>query len=238
MPIRLTPTVKWLLIINLAAYVLQHTLELVTGVHLSQYLGLVPIKAVLNFWIWQLFTYPFLHGPPWHLFLNLMMLAFLGSDLESIWGKRRFIIFYIFCGLTAGISYLLIQIFVSGGLTSPLVGASGAIFGLLLAYGILFSERTLLFMMLFPMKAKHFVWILAGMELMTLLYSPDGGGVSSVAHLGGMVGAIIYLWSVAYLSKRAKRPRTAGRRARDYLKLVVDNNRDKDDNDPGKQTWH
>ena len=232
MPIRLTPAVKVLLIACLAFFVIQHTADQFFGMNLLGLFALVPSSFVNHFAIWQLFTYPFLHGDVMHLFLNLIMLAFMGGELEATWGTPRFLRFYFFCSSIAGLLYLLLQVFVrANGIHMPMVGASGAIYGLLMAYGLIFGERVLLFMMLFPMKAKHFVWILAGIELLSTVFSGNGG-LSSAAHLGGMVAGLGYLWGRATFSvwnrQRSEGIASKGKRARKkvqpkHLKLVINN---------------
>jgi membrane associated rhomboid family serine protease len=251
MPIRITPAVKYLLIACVAMFILQNVVDQFMGGHMLAWLGLVPSGFVNQYRFWQSLTYPFLHGSIMHLFLNLLMLAFIAGDLEAAWGTRRFLQFYFFCAIWAGVAYLLLQFFVWGGLNSPMVGASGAIYGLLMAYGILFGERVLLFMLLFPMKAKHFVWILAGLEFMTTAFS-GRGGLASAAHLTGMAAGFVYLWGYAWIrvaSRRRKaglgalsgKPKPKKRRKSDHLKLVINNEKDADlgeDSDHGPKTWH
>lgn len=244
--LRLTRTVKWLLIANVALFIIQQTVDRFMGGNLLGWLGLVPGAFVMQFRVWQLFTYPFLHGDVMHLFFNMLMLVFIGSEIEAVWGRNRFLRFYFLCSSVAGLAYLFMQFFVTGGLQVPMVGASGAIYGLLMAYGLLFGERVLLFMLLFPMKAKHFIWILAGVEFLTSLYSP-GGGLSSVAHLGGMLTGFLYVWGRAYWNARRRmrgmmdrKPflRTGRRKKKrdsTHLRLVV--NRE-DEDDDGPKTWH
>jgi membrane associated rhomboid family serine protease len=247
MPIRLTPVVKTLLISNLVLFLIQQTADRFLGGNVTGLLGLVPYSFVVEHHFWQLLTYLFLHGDVMHLLLNMLMLAFVGGELESIWGRWRFLRFYLICGMSAGVLYLLLQVFRSE-LTTPMVGASGAIYGLLMAYGLLFGERVLLFMMLFPMKAKHFVWVLMGVEFMSSLFS-GRNGLSSAAHLGGMVAGLVYLWTVATwrrMQRSGKGPGLPkwprqGKTSRKHLKLVVNRppNLDSDDDaDPGPKTWH
>jgi membrane associated rhomboid family serine protease len=256
MPIRLTPAVKALLIASFAFFVIQHTADQFFGMHLLSVFALVPSSVVNDHWFWQLFTYPFLHGDVMHLFLNLMMLAFMGGELEAAWGTPRFLRFFFFCSTLAGLLYLFLQIFARSGqgLHLPMVGGSGAIYGLLMAYGLIFGERVLLFMMLFPMKAKYFVWILAGIELMTTVFS-GSGGLASAAHLGGMAAGFGYLWGRATYSVWKKRQVSSGGQIKggsaapkkkriqpQHLKLVINNKNQvelestEDDNDP--PTFH
>jgi len=255
MPIRLTPAVKALLVACFAMFIVQQTADQFMGADLLGSLGLVPSSFVFDFKIWQIFTYAFLHADVMHLFLNLLMLAFIGGELEATWGTRRFLGYYFLCSVGAGIFYLLLQVFVTrgSGLHTPMVGASGAIYGLLMAYGLIFGERVLLFMMLFPMKAKHFVWILAGVEFMSAVFSGHGG-LANIAHLGGMAVGFGYLWIRAAFRvaqknraqkasgvQRVKRIQKEG----GHLKLIIDNDRDTEKpglgrtgKDGGPKTWH
>ncbi len=259
MPIRLTSAVKALLIACFVVFIVQQTADQYFGANLLGGLGLVPAGIILEYRFWQLFTYPFLHGDVMHLFLNLMLLVFIGVDLEMLWGTRRFLKYYFFCSTCAGIVYLLIQTLAWKGqnLFVPMVGASGAIYGLLLAYGLLFGERVFLFMLFFPMKAKHFVWILALVELMTTLFSGRaGGGLASAAHLAGMGGGFVYLWVRALWQisqrRRVERGSQGGsglfsasqpKKNPGHLKLIIDNEKKTssgrwEDSDPGPKTWH
>lgn len=252
MQIRLTKAVKALLIACFSAFIIQQTADQFFGANLLGWLALVPSGFVIDHRLWQIFTYAFLHGDVMHLFLNLMMLTFIGGELEAAWGTARFLRYYFFCSVSAGILYLLLQFFVWGGqgLYTPMVGASGAIYGLLVAYGLIFGERVLLFMMLFPMKAKHFVWILAGVEFLSTVYA-GRGGLSSAAHIGGMVAGFGYLWGRASwtvfnrdwrhwshrLERQDSKRRQKRKKAAEHLKLVINNDSDTDSDDQPK-TWH
>lgn len=256
MPIRLTRAVKALMIACFAAFLVQQTADQFLGGNLLEWFGLTPSAFLLKGRVWQLFTYAFLHGDVMHLFLNLMMLAFIGGELEALWGTRRFLKFYFFCSGVAGLFYLVLQMFSSdGGIHVPMVGASGAIYGLLAAYGILFSERVLLFMMIFPMKAKHFIWVLAAIEFMSTIYS-GRSGLASIAHVGGMAAGFGYLWGAAAWKVMRRRrnesketrkaakdaaDRAKRRKSADHLKLVIDNEGEGKadrDADPTPKTWH
>jgi membrane associated rhomboid family serine protease len=233
MPIRLTPAVKALLIACFAFFVIQHSADQFFGTNLLGAFALTPIAFINGHLFWQIFTYAFLHADVMHLFLNLMMLAFIGGELEATWGTKRFLRFYFFCSVTAGLFYLFLAMFAFHGeaLHLPMVGASGAIYGLLMAYGLIFGERVLLFMMLFPMKAKHFVWILAAVELMSTVFS-GSSGLAGIAHLGGMAAGFGYLWGRATFavwkrqraeganSPKAKKKRRIQPK---HLKLVINN---------------
>lgn len=232
MPIRLTPAVKALLIACFGLFVVQHVADQFFGMNLLGAFALTPAAFINQRYFWQIFTYAFLHADVMHLFLNLMMLAFIGGELEAAWGTQRFLRYYFFCSVSAGFLYIFLTIFAFHGevLHMPMVGASGAIYGLLMAYGLIFGERVLLFMMLFPMKAKHFIWILAAVELMSSIFS-GGGALSGVAHLGGMAAGFGYLWGRATFAvwkrkrtEMAGRPRAKKRKIQPkHLKLVINN---------------
>lgn len=249
MAVRITPMIKFLLITCFATFIVQQTADRFYGADLMGWLALVPYGFVNGHRFWQIFTYAFLHADVMHLFLNLLMLVFIGGELEASWGARRFLQYYFTCSMAGGALYLFFQLLMSGdGLRTPMVGASGAIYGLLTAYGILYGERTLLFMMLFPMKAKHFVLILGGVELMQGVFGSTSSLLSSTAHLGGMVAGFIYLWTRATLSISKKAGRkfsfagTASKvfKKKTHLKLVVSNEK-KDPKNPTNsdpKTWH
>ena len=230
MPIRLTPAVKVFLIACVTVFALQ--LFAPVG-----FLALTP-GAFFHGMLWQIVTYAFFHSDPIQMVLNMLMLAFIGSELETIWGTKRFVQFYLFCVVCAGLLYCLLSRVM--GFNGMMSGSSGGIFGLLAAYGILFKERMMLFMMLFPMKAKHFIWILAGVEFLSSI-SYGRNGLVSVAHLGGMAAGYVYLygratWNVFVkqrkdnwtTTRRAKRAKSAS-----HLKLVKNERRPPDD-----KTWH
>ena len=206
-PIRLTPAVKGLLIGCIAMFIIQQSVDRFLGGNLLGWLGLIPSGFVMGFRFWQIVTYVFLHGDVSHILMNMLMLAFVGGELEVIWGTRRFLQYFFTCSTAAGLLYLAFQLLLwrESGLNQPLVGASGGIFGLLVAYGLIFADRTLLFMMIFPMKARHFVLVLAGVEFFTTVFSPTGGGMlSGIAHLGGMGAGFISLWLRASAKIKAK----------------------------------
>lgn len=248
MPIQLTKAVKAILILSFVSFLIQQTADQFFGWHLLSLFALVPHSCVFEGHIWQILTYSFVHRDVMHLFFSLIMIAFIGAELESTWGTVRFLQYYFFCSISAGVFYLLLQVLVRGGLYVPMIGSAGAIYGLLMAYGLIFGERVMLFMMLFPMKAKHFVWVLALLELMTTIYS-SGGGVASFAQLGGMAAGFLFLWIRATLILKKKslgsRPgrfNRFGRRKAKHLKLVINNEKEfdqtDDSSDKGPKTWH
>jgi membrane associated rhomboid family serine protease len=159
---------------------------------------LMPIELWLALWPlgsgrfapWQVLTYAFLHGGFAHLFFNMLGIWMFGSELERLWGQKRFIQMLLAGALAAAVVQLVFNLVI--GSRSPMVGASGALFGLLLCYGVLFPNRTI--MPLFPpipMKARTFVFVFGALEL--LLGVAGATGVAHFAHLGGMLGAWLLL---------------------------------------------
>jgi membrane associated rhomboid family serine protease len=132
----------------------------------------------------------FLHGGIWHLILNMLTLWMFGVQLEQDWGTQRFLKYYFICGVGAGICILLVNGAV-GAYTTPTLGASGAIMGLLMAFGVLYPNQRILMDFLFPIKAKYLVMIYVVVELWAS-FGPNTG-ISSVAHLGGMLVGYVYL---------------------------------------------
>ncbi len=187
--------VKWLLIVNFALFVI-YFLAVRAGLgELFTPFKLVPGMVVKVFAVWQLVTYMFLHDPYsfWHILFNMLSLWMFGADLERVWGTRRFLQYYFLCGIGAGFCVVVGNL-LFGDPNTATIGASGAIFGLLLAFGVLFPEATVLFSFLFPIKAKYFVLIMGAIAFLSTLGS-TGSGVSHVAHLGGMIFGYAYLRS-------------------------------------------
>ena len=188
---RYVPTgVRWLLISNTLVYIVSYLGGNALRNHLVGYFALSAVMVVRGHLLWQLFTYMFLHGGIWHLIFNMLTLWMFGSPLESDWGTRRFLKYYFLCGVAAGVCVLAANIAV-GDWGTPTLGASGAIFGLLVAFGVLYPNQTVLMNFLFPIKAKYMVIIYAAVELL-LTFGPNTG-VSTVAHLGGMAFGYLYL---------------------------------------------
>ena len=163
---------------------------------LTVMLGLVPEYVIERFWIWQLGTYMFLHGGLFHILFNMLALWMFGAELERIWGTRNFLKFYFVTGIGAGVLSVgssLLPFAASEQLyKSDIIGASGAIYGLLLAYAMYFPDRPIYYMMLFPIPAKYFVMIIGAIAFYASL-SGAGGGVANATHLGGLVVAYLYL---------------------------------------------
>ncbi len=199
---RSIPTItKNLLIINVLAFLAYYVMSR-AGVDLNNLLGLHFFMAS-DFRIYQLFTYMFMHANLTHIFFNMFALWMFGCVIENVWGPKKFLFYYISCGIGAGLMQELVQYIAiymdlsANGLSFSMVnpamfnglttvGASGAIYGILLAFGMLFPEQRLfIFPLPVPIKAKWFVLIYAGLELFMALQS-SGDGVAHFAHLGGM----------------------------------------------------
>ena len=181
------PVTRALLLINVAVFFLLPLL----GGGIAGALALWPIGS--NFMPWQVVTYAFLHGSFGHLFFNMLGLWMFGGELERLWGQKRFIHFLLASALAAALVQIVWTMVI--GSRVPTVGASGALFGLLLAFGMLFPNRII--MPLFPpipMKARTFVIVFGVLELFFGL--SGGGGIAHFAHLGGMLGGflIIRFW--------------------------------------------
>ncbi|MAA75278.1 MAG: rhomboid family intramembrane serine protease [Salinisphaeraceae bacterium] len=189
------PMIKWLLIANglgflARMYAIEPTLI---------YGALWPLATPPGwpeFMPWQLLTYGFLHADLGHLFFNMFGLWMFGRIIEQVWGQRRFLFYYLVCIVGAAVTQLIVLALTAGGTPTPTVGASGAVFGILLAFGMMFPEaRVMLLIPPIPMKAK---WMVLGYGVITLMFGVTGtqGGVAHFAHLGGMVFGfgLIYYW--------------------------------------------
>lgn len=230
-PWRVTPAVKVLLIANTAIYVVQLVVTNWIGSGLfADHLALTPARVFS--WpipeVWQVATYMWLHssGDPTHLLFNLLMLWMLGGLLEQRWGSRSFVKFYVLCGIGAGICIALVGLLWRDQAPHATVGASGAIFGLTVAFGIVYADLTVYAMMIVPMRGRTLMLLLIGFQFLLLLARAPG--ISVVAHLSG--AAIGYLLVTGYwrpsrlfAKYRSRRPppKSPPRKKKvDYLKVV------------------
>lgn len=233
----MTPTVKKLLIAMAAVWVVvQIILDKMIGLSITHWFILNPAQVLTKFWAWQTVTYMFFHAlSPFHLFFNGLMLWFTGVELERHWGSRFFTTYFLTCGIGAAIVYCIgvtLYALATGDQTPlqiPVMGASGGLFGLLVAYGIVFSERIIYFMGLFPLKAKYFALIAAALDLSSLLTTGfTGGEVAYLAHLGGAAVGFAFLWTQTRMKLSKTREKV---KKSTSLRLVVDNEK-KDDKGP------
>ena len=193
------PGVKWLLITNSVVFViyfLSVQLRITPLMLLFRGLSLIPSWVIKGAVIWQPISYLFLHSPNGfgHIVFNMLTLWMFGSSLERDWGTRRFLNYYFFCGVGAGICDVAARFLLGSSreLDIPTIGASGAIYGLLLAFGLLYPNRTVLLGLLFPIPARIFVLILGGIAFLST-FGAAGSGISHMAHLGGMAFGYYYL---------------------------------------------
>lgn len=216
---------------------------------LSRFLSLVPEQTLFGYYFWQPLTYMFLHSSQvTHVLFNMLMLWFFGGKLAERWGSRFFLIYYIGSGVGAALIYVLgmtlaaIMGWTESGMLVPVQGASGAVFGLLLAYGMIFSEEIIYFFMLFPMKTKFFVMIMGFIEFANLLSSDStGSDVAYLAHLGGLASGFLILQVSAFIQrKKWGKLQSEKNKKRSQLRLVVDNE-DQGPNGPkgsGPKYWN
>ncbi len=178
------PVTQALLLANVAIFFLAELL----GPGLLSAFALWPLGA--GFLPWQIVTYAFLHGNFNHLFFNMLGLWMFGGELEQVWGQKRFLVFYTASVLAAALTQLLVNALL--GSNAPTIGASGGLFGLLLAFAMIFPNRTILLFFVIPMKAKFLVALYGIFELYQGVYVMNSG-VAHFAHLGGMLGGLLTL---------------------------------------------
>jgi len=184
--------VKWLLISNVAIFIVTFFAERVGASGPLILLKLIPIAVVKDFFVWQLATYAFLHQGFGHIIWNMLALWMFGADIERVWGTRRFVQFYFFCAVGAGICVVILNYLLPWGNPSlPTIGSSGAIFGILLIYAIMFPDREILFGFLIPIKVKWFVTIIGAVAFLSSF--GVNNGVSNFAHLGGLLFGYLFL---------------------------------------------
>jgi membrane associated rhomboid family serine protease len=211
----LTPWVKRLLVINFAMWALMA-------------IGLIPWSAARDLLAfsadrvlvrpWTFVTYMFVHAGFGHLFFNMLALFFFGPPLERSWGSRDFIRYYLVCGVGGSLAALLLVNLVG---TAPMVGASAAIFGILLAFALTWPDAPIYLWFLLPIKAKYFVGFLALMTLYSTISSGRAaGGTAHWAHLGGLIAGGLWLRFGDRLERSADRALGKAKRARSGLKSV------------------
>jgi membrane associated rhomboid family serine protease len=183
---RWTPVVKILIITCVVIFFLQAFDSIAGGPSIVDKFGLRPADVTQKLYLWQVVTYMFLHGGFLHILFNMLSLWMFGSELENVWGARQFTKFFFICGIGAG----LLTVLFSPGSAIPTIGASGAVYGILAAFGILFPNRIIIFY-IFPIPAKWFVLIVGAMAFFSSFSA--GSGIAHIAHLGGMLCGLIYL---------------------------------------------
>lgn len=181
----ITDAVKKLIFANVIVFALQ----IITRGVFTEYLGLVPHWTWSRFFIWQFATYMFLHGGFWHIIVNMYILWMFGCEIERMWGSKAFLKYYFITGIGAGLLYTLVK----PHSDIPTIGASGAIYGILVAYAVMFPERKIMY--IFPpivMKARTMALLWIGIEFFQGVFG-SADGVAHVAHLGGALVGFIYM---------------------------------------------
>jgi membrane associated rhomboid family serine protease len=202
---RLTPVVRNLIMISSAIFLLQvlspkQDFVYCYGDFPDQQLPYDIITGYLSMWgthttcfkPYQLFTYMFVHSPSGftHIFFNMLTLAFVGPILETFWGPKKFLTFYIICGIGAGIFNILMSYFFGMGGFGTMMGASGAIYGVLMGFGMLFPNMEIMLLIPpIPIRAKYLVFVLGGLTFLL----DRSGSVAHFAHLGGIIFALILI---------------------------------------------
>lgn len=183
-PRSITGAIKVLIIINIAMYLLQTISS--SQIDLIKIFGL----STSTVWplIWQPVSYMFMHGGLWHVVINMFVLWMFGGELESIWGKNEFLKYYFITGIGAGLLWLVFSVNGSGAI---LIGASGAVYGILMAYGLMFPNRTVYIYFLFPIKVKWFVLFIGAVAFFSSMGARSN--ISHFTHLSGMLIGYFYL---------------------------------------------
>lgn len=191
----LSTAMKGLIGTNVVVFLLYAALGQSGTVNLQWLVDLWPREVIGHLKVWQLLTYMFVHAGIFHLLFNMLALWMFGTELERIWGTRYFLKYYFITGIGAGALTVLISLlpfeFASSLYASHIVGASGAIYGLLLAYGLYFADRPIYMYAVFPIPAKYFVMIMGALAFYSSL--ADNNGIASITHLSGLVVGYLML---------------------------------------------
>ncbi|HXT74642.1 MAG TPA: rhomboid family intramembrane serine protease [Candidatus Angelobacter sp.] len=243
----ITPAIKFLVLACAAVYLVQLLVRqfggpLVEYRDIELFFGLVPYGVTHALRIWQPFTYLFLHDPStiWHILLNVFFLWMFGRDVERAWGQKRFYIYYFICGAGAGVINVTVKTILDphglGSALIPTIGASGAIYGVLLAAAILFPhQRVLLFPFPVAISMRVFVGVMGVIEFFGTL-GAGGDKVSHVCHLGGMLVGYLYLRRGSYLYSYRNRV-SDWKRRRMLRKFEVYQKRHRDEPPPPPDNW-
>jgi membrane associated rhomboid family serine protease len=186
----ISPAVKWIIITNIALFVVSTFFDIVP------FLGLVPQLVIERLFVWQPVTYMFLHADLFHILFNMLGIWMFGVELERMWGTRFFVKYYAITGIGAAATTIVFSLLPFG--FSPVmyrvvtIGASGALYGILLAFALYYPNRPILMFLLFPIPAKYFVMIIGGISFLSSI-DGRGGGIAHAAHLGGLVVGYAYL---------------------------------------------
>ena len=213
--------IKKLIIANVAVFILQ---LLLLRTRFDYYFALYPRLVITRGYVWQLVTYMFLHGGILHLAINMFIIWMFGTPLETIWGSRRFLKFYFFCGLGGALFSFLFAY------NTGVIGASGAGYGILLAFAVLFPHNEIYVLGIFPVKARTLVIIIAAVEFVRGI--GGGSGIAHFAHLGGMAAGLLYTRA----DHRTRRFWRSLRNLLDKFPIKVSLKGDEEDRDAGDGT--
>ena len=178
------PGVKYLLIFNVFIYLIQQF----ANESMIYYFGLIPVRVLQDLAVYQFVTYMFLHGGFFHILMNMFVLWMFGREIEMTWGLKRFLKYYFLCGIAGG---LFTVAFMPNSIV-PTIGASGAIYGLLVAYAVMFPNRTVYLYFLIPVKVKWLVLFFVGFTFLAS-FNANSSSIGHLAHLGGAVVGFLYL---------------------------------------------
>jgi membrane associated rhomboid family serine protease len=204
----ITPGVKLVVLVCAGVFLVQTLVSLLADPvyayhHVTQVFGLIPRAVFPGLRIWQPLTYVFLHGDLWHILINMLMLWMFGRELELVWGKQRFLNYFVICGVGAGLIEVIVKLIPQfwGHTPSdiPTIGASGAIFGILMANAILFPDRRIWLIPLpITIPMRPYVAVMGAIEFFMTL-GTGGDGVGHLCHLGGMLVGYVYLRRGSFL---------------------------------------
>ena len=220
------PLSRGIFLATIAAFVLQIILKTALGTKgyegIVDTLGLMPGKVLESLYVWQLVTYLFLHSldSPFHILFNMFIFAVFAPEVERALGRERFGILYFGCGIVAALVSCAFMIPLGEG-NITVIGASGAILGVLAAFGSLFPERILRIFMVFPMKAKHFIWLVAGFEVMAAFMGNKDSNVAYITHVGGLAAGFLFIryrWALRGITRR--RVHRRNNRARESARQI------------------
>ncbi|HSL87738.1 MAG TPA: rhomboid family intramembrane serine protease [Ignavibacteriaceae bacterium] len=194
------PVIKNLMIINVAIFFIQILGNeiIVSGKTplsqvLIQYFALIPIGtfADASFYPWQLITYQFMHGGFGHIFFNMFALWMFGMEIENMWGPKKFLLFYLGSGVVAGLCHLFISPLL-GASPAPTIGASGAVYAVLIGFALFFPNRYIFLYFLIPVKAKYLIGFLIVFEFLAI--NSAHSNIAHLAHLGGALTGFLFIW--------------------------------------------
>jgi len=192
----MTPAIRALLIVNIGLFLVTTFAPASMKLTILELAGLTPASVIGRLWIWQVATYLFLHGGFIHILFNMLNLWMFGVELEKRWGTQAFAKYYFVTGIGAGLTVVFVSLLPFESTRAiygvPTIGASGAVYGVILAWALIFRDRTLMFMMMFPLPARVYAALMAAFVLYSA-FGSSGSGVAHFAHLGGLIFGYLYL---------------------------------------------